>query len=516
MAIALVGSGCSSTLTDAATITYKTRGARPTTVAVTRDDLLSEVGKIVANKPFADVVEARTSSRSTPTSPPTAELTRDLAVAAHPPGGDRRSSCAVGTPAGVVGRQGPGGQGRGAASSRAPTSTRRSTRSSRPTLADRQARTEALLCVVHRHRPTPPGEKYFDAHKAEFACASGRNVSHILVSDAGRGAGHPRPAQGAARRSRSSRSTKSTDTASGSAGRALGCLAAGAFVPVFQTAADEAPFDTPIGPVKSQFGYHIILVTHADPSYADVAAQRCSRRSRSRAQPAAQTAIDVLLKSFKVHLDPRFGTWGCTPNGQGQTVYEVTPPSDADAEHGARGHHDRRRPPARARRPNAVVSTVHAVEAARRGGRARPGRRRSPAARGPRRARAGAGRASCAPRAIPRSTTSPRDGIDLEPLDLLYDRRRRPRHGVRGDRRSRGRDRARARRDRLRRARQPDHRRTQRRARTRARGSTSSSSPASRSSTSRGGGSASTRCTARAWSTGARSRSTPRARPVRC
>ena len=61
------------------------------------------------------------------------------------------------------------------------------------------------------------------------------------------------------------------------------------------------------------------------------------------------------------------------------------------------------------------------AEAARRRGRARSGGRRSAASRGPRRARAGPDRASCAPRAIPRSTISPRDGIELEPLDLLYD-----------------------------------------------------------------------------------------------
>ena len=44
-------------------------------------------------------------------------------------------------------------------------------------------------------------------------------------------------------------------------------------------------------------------------------------------QAAAQTSIDALLKTFKVHVDPRFGTWGLTPNGQGQHVYEVTPPT---------------------------------------------------------------------------------------------------------------------------------------------------------------------------------------------
>ena len=50
--VALAGSACSSTLSDAATITYKAKGSTHE-LHVTRDDLLSEVRKIVDNKPFA-------------------------------------------------------------------------------------------------------------------------------------------------------------------------------------------------------------------------------------------------------------------------------------------------------------------------------------------------------------------------------------------------------------------------------------------------------------------------------
>ena len=41
---------------------------------------------------------------------------------------------------------------------------------------------------------------------------------------------------------------------------------------------------------------------------------------------AAQTGIDKLLKSFKVHLDSRFGTWGVVTDSQGQQRYQVTAP----------------------------------------------------------------------------------------------------------------------------------------------------------------------------------------------
>ena len=143
---------------------------------------------------------------------------------------------------------------------------------------------------------------------------------------------HPRRDPGR-RRSRSSTSCnggasfatlaqeKSTDTTSGAQGGALGCLTPGAFVPAFQTAAEAAPFDTPVGPVQSQFGYHVILVTHADAELRGVARRRCSRRSRSRVRPPRRPRSTTLLKSFKVHVDPRFGTWGPVTDGQGQSVY---------------------------------------------------------------------------------------------------------------------------------------------------------------------------------------------------
>ena len=131
-------------------------------------------------------------------------------------------------------------------------------------------------------------------------------------------------------------------------------------MPAFQTAAERAPFDTPIGPVKSQFGYHVILVTHATPTLRGDRAPRCSRRSRRQGQAVAQTAIDALLKAFKVHLDPRFGTWGLSTNGRASSVYEVTPPTAPTPSTRARRHHDRdrRRPLPRARDRDAVVSAA--------------------------------------------------------------------------------------------------------------------------------------------------------------
>jgi hypothetical protein len=37
--------------------------------------------------------------------------------------------------------------------------------------------------------------------------------------------------------------------------------------------------------------------------------------------------VNALFKKYKVHLDPRFGTWGSTTDAQGQASYAVSPPT---------------------------------------------------------------------------------------------------------------------------------------------------------------------------------------------
>ena len=152
----------------------------------------------------------------------------------------------------------------------------------RTVLTERQERTEAVLGSYTDTSDTA-GQAFYNAHKAEFACASGKNVAHILVTTAAAaqaildqlhtGASFATLAE-----------KDSTDTQSGAQGGNLGCLTASEFVPAFQTAAEAAPVGTPIGPVHSQFGYHVILVTKAVelvPSIAVAGTAASARTARS-------------------------------------------------------------------------------------------------------------------------------------------------------------------------------------------------------------------------------------------
>jgi parvulin-like peptidyl-prolyl isomerase len=319
VAIALVGSACSSTLSDAATINFSQKGTAHS-ASVTRSDLLNEVQKIVANKPFADWLKQNKYAVNSNVSADTGVTAIWLSQLIHQQAIDNLFASRHLNVSSAINAQAakdvvnifPSAAIFPAFDSKF-----------QSTLTGRQARTEAVL-ASYTNTTDAAGQKYFAAHQAQFACASGRNVAHILVATQAKaqdilnqlraGASFAKLAQ-----------QDSTDTQSGALGGSLGCLAAGAFVPVFQKAAETAPFDTPIGPVKSQFGYHVILATHATPSYTE-SRTRVLQTLAQQGQANAQVSIDALLKAFKVHIDPRFGTWGLSPNGQGVPVYEVTPP----------------------------------------------------------------------------------------------------------------------------------------------------------------------------------------------
>ena len=318
--VALVGTSCSSTLSDAATINYKQKGS-DTEQHVSRADLLSEVGKIVKNKPFAAwlkqngfTVKSDLSADAKISAIWLSQLIHEQAIDSLYASRHLHVTPAIKASAAKDVKQIFPAAGIYEAFDA----------KFRATLADRQARTEAVL-GSYTDTSDAAGQKFFAEHASSFACASGKNVAHILV-----------PTAAAAQaiidqlKAGSSFATlaqqKSTDTTSGARGGDLGCYATGQFVPAFDNAAKAAPFDTPVGPVHSKFGYHVILVTHPAATYEANKAQ-VRQALTQKGQADAQTAIDGLLKSFKVHVDSRFGKWGLVTTPQGQKVYEVSPPT---------------------------------------------------------------------------------------------------------------------------------------------------------------------------------------------
>jgi hypothetical protein len=103
----------------------------------------------------------------------------------------------------------------------------------------------------------------------------------------------------------------STDTASGQSGGDLGCNPAGSFVEPFEEAIQGAKAGDVVGPVQTDFGFHIIRV---DSEYAAPTIESAG----------ANGWLEVLRRTAKVHVDPRYGSWD-------PTSFSVIPPEGAAA-----------------------------------------------------------------------------------------------------------------------------------------------------------------------------------------
>jgi hypothetical protein len=159
----------------------------------------------------------------------------------------------------------------------------------------------------------------FAVYRYYQTCPSGRFVSHILLPTKERADAALALIRGGEKFSDIAK-TQSTDTASGKAGGALGCLTPHEFVQEFQSAADTAPLGEVTEPVKSKFGYHLILVRAWNPA-ADTTAY-----GQGLTQ-AASAVLSARLRDLKVWVNPRYGTWAPETDAQGNTNFTVIPPA---------------------------------------------------------------------------------------------------------------------------------------------------------------------------------------------
>jgi hypothetical protein len=183
-------------------------------------------------------------------------------------------------------------------------------------------------------------QAYFNAHKADFTPQT--CVSHILVSTSQKSDGTPGLSDAAALAKAQDlkrqldnganfvalANTSSDDTAPDGD---LGCHVPGAYVAEFEAGMNAATIGKVTDPVKSQFGYHLILVRErrADPTYDqvkdDVSAALDSQSGNDLNTLLVQLTCDT---ASKISVDARYGTWdrsacGGTTNGLGKVTAPV-------------------------------------------------------------------------------------------------------------------------------------------------------------------------------------------------
>jgi parvulin-like peptidyl-prolyl isomerase len=188
------------------------------------------------------------------------------------------------------------------------------------TLAERRARADAV--IAYYKTPTPDMVKdFFETNKDRLNC---KRVAHVLVkteAEANAALAQLRSGTPIAQIA----AAQSIDTTSGQRGGDLGCLTPKEFVAPFQTAAENAPLNTPVGPVHTEFGYHVILVTQPKVTI-DNARDQIVQALQSGA------AFESALASAKVRVDPRYGTAVGAEAGTngGPSSFVIQPPATPD------------------------------------------------------------------------------------------------------------------------------------------------------------------------------------------
>ena len=161
--------------------------------------------------------------------------------------------------------------------------------------------------------------KYFEEHKGEF----GENcLSHILVrnqADATALLARLRNGEDFATLAKA----VSIDTGSGAKGGDLGCNPKGAFVPEFDEAASSLPVGELSDPVRTQYGFHVLLVKERKDATFESVQEQVRAALNSESQAAFRQFLAQAVTTAKVKVDKRYGTFEAPATGQAP---EVVPP----------------------------------------------------------------------------------------------------------------------------------------------------------------------------------------------
>ena len=171
---------------------------------------------------------------------------------------------------------------------------------------------------------------YYDAHTADYQQTC---VSHILVdgeqtakdlkTQLDKGADFATLAK------QNSKDNGGGTGGSAAQGGALGCFTAGQaanFVPEFVAGFKDLPVGKVSDPVKSQFGYHLILVTDRKPEPLEAATPDIRQLLSQGSQQAFNDLVTSSAIRAKVRVNPRYGRFD---RSQGAVVPPQAPPAAA-------------------------------------------------------------------------------------------------------------------------------------------------------------------------------------------
>lgn len=102
---------------------------------------------------------------------------------------------------------------------------------------------------------------------------------------------------------------ESADTQSAAQGGDLGCAPPGQYVPEFEEAVEQLAVDELSQPVRTQFGYHLILVTDRRAAPFEETVGQLRERVLQQSQEALQRFIQEGVADADVEVNPRYGSY---------------------------------------------------------------------------------------------------------------------------------------------------------------------------------------------------------------
>lgn len=147
---------------------------------------------------------------------------------------------------------------------------------------------------------------YYEAHKKDFTANNQVRASHILVKTEEEAKGIAEQLKKGADFAKIARA-KSIDAGSAKSGGDLGFFSRGQMVPEFENAAFNLKVGEVSGPVKSQYGYHIIKVTERKEGkvveFEKIKGLLTQRLTAEKQKEVFDSYINNLINSYKVDIN---------------------------------------------------------------------------------------------------------------------------------------------------------------------------------------------------------------------
>lgn len=161
-------------------------------------------------------------------------------------------------------------------------------------------------------------QKYYDDHVADFVqvCAA-----HILVDTADKASALKAQLDAGADFATLA-AANSSDTGSAPKGGDLGCAGKGSYVKEFEDAALAAPIGQVVGPVQTQFGFHLIKVSSRDTPPFDQVKDQVVKAMSDAVSSAFSDYFKQAISAAKVTVNAKYGTWD-------EATGQVTPPASS-------------------------------------------------------------------------------------------------------------------------------------------------------------------------------------------